>query len=149
MHLTPAEILEQWGKLCNLAHNRNASQYFGVCPRPAPGQDRAKHIRIVRVLWADIDCCTPEVSVTRCRVAGLPGPSIVVNSGHGVHLYWLLAEPFIVEDAFSALKVESVLRGIYSVIGADHTHDRSRILRLPGSWNRKRPQRHRAKALQN
>ena len=30
---------------------------------------------------------------------GVPPPSIVVHSGHGVHLYWILSEPVIIDDA--------------------------------------------------
>lgn len=81
------------------AAEERANLFFGVCPRPRKGCERAWHIRTVPALWADIDHCTPDEAVQRCEKAGLPRPSIIVNSGHGVHLYWLLVEPYVIDDA--------------------------------------------------
>ncbi len=82
--------------LCNL--------FFSTCPRFAPGDnagsyDKAYQIRVVRILWADVDDAPPVEAIERCKAAGLPEPSIVVASGRGAHLYWLLSEPFIIDDA--------------------------------------------------
>ena len=82
------------------AEQERTNVFFGVCPRHGPKQyDQAWQIRIVRVLWADIDHTTVDEALERCRTAGLPPPSIVVNSGHGVHLYWFLVEPYLIDDA--------------------------------------------------
>ena len=74
--------------------------FFGICPRHGTqGQyDQAWQIRTVRVLWADVDDGTPEEAIERCKAAGLPEPSIVVASGRGAHLYWILDEPIIIDD---------------------------------------------------
>lgn len=74
--------------------------FFAVCPRhDRDGQyDEAWQIRKVLVLWADIDDAKPEEAVERCKAAGLPPPSIVVSSGRGTHLYWLLTEPILIDD---------------------------------------------------
>jgi len=45
-----------------------------------------------RGLWADYDNVTLEEARARIKNAGLPEPSIYVNSGHGIHAYWLLEE---------------------------------------------------------
>ncbi len=50
-------------------------------------------------MWADLDNCTVEDAKQRCHDAGLPEPSIVIVSGHGIHLYWLLSEPYSIDDA--------------------------------------------------
>jgi hypothetical protein len=73
---------------------------IGVCPRFGNrGQfDLDWQIRKVRVLWTDIDHVTVEVALERVRRAGLPDPSIVVNSGNGAHLYWLLALAYEIDD---------------------------------------------------
>src|SRR5262249_31414446 len=63
-------------------------------------------IRTVRVLWADLDHCMPDEALERCRSASLPEPSIVVRSGAGVHLYWLLDEPFLIDDVGEPPPVE-------------------------------------------
>ena len=75
--------------------------FFGVCPRFKPGgkYDLAWQIRTVRTLWADVDDCSVDESLKRCEQAGIPWPSIAVNSGHGTHLYWFLDKPFSIDDA--------------------------------------------------
>jgi hypothetical protein len=88
-----------WSWLSTRAATARANLFFGVCPRPKKGCDRAWHIRTVRALWADLDHCTPGETLKRCEKAGLPRPSIITNSGNGVHLYWLLTEPYLIYDA--------------------------------------------------
>ena len=80
--------------LQRLAVDEYANAFFGVCPRGAVRLGKAEHIHIVRVLWADLDGgCTPDEAKHRFKEAGLPPPAICVNSGHGVHLYWILGQP--------------------------------------------------------
>jgi hypothetical protein len=76
--------------------------FCGVCPRlgPAGRYDLSWQIRIVRVLWADLDYCTVAEALQRCQDTGLPRPSIVVRSGNGVHLYGILSEPFSIDDVW-------------------------------------------------
>jgi hypothetical protein len=161
------------------AGTTGSNQFFGVCPRlkDEEGFDLACQIPVVRVLWADLDHCTPEEAKLRCEAAGLPPPSIIVHSGHGVHLYWLLDEPVVIDGAISepiykrfedvkgkwraiyyclrgedqeevrlrpgdllspkAQEVQGVLQGIAGRVGGDHTQDLARLLRLPGTLNRK------------
>jgi hypothetical protein len=85
--------------LLRAAARHRGNVFFGVCPRPdlhvktRGGRetfDCAFQIRIVVTLWADLDHCPPDEAVERCRAAGLPRPSIIVSSGNGTHLYWLL-----------------------------------------------------------
>src|SRR5690606_12993585 len=70
--------------------------FFGVCPRfdERGKYEKAWQIRTVRALWADIDHATVEDVVTRIVAVGLPRPSLIISSGNGVHVYWLLAEPY-------------------------------------------------------
>jgi hypothetical protein len=142
--------------------------------------DMAWQIRTVRVLWTDIDHITVDEARERVAKAGVPPPSISVNSGNGVHLYWLLDSPYLIDDAGDPPAVETewtqkadgrkkpqkhvvengdrvyldqrrhvsrlspkaehiqdVLAGIAKAVGGDHTTDLSRLLRLPGTLNRK------------
>lgn len=188
-HFTAGRINEaQLAMLHDGAAREYANLFFGVCPRVGRGGfDLAWQIRTVRLLWSDVDNCTPEEALDRCRRAGLPEPSIVISSGNGVHLYWVLAEPLRIDDVGAppqihqewielkgrkravdyfvdpqgervylqhsstgkpipanrpamspkAVLVQDVLKGIAAKIGGDHTTDLSRLLRLPGTWNRK------------
>ena len=158
------------------------NQFFGVCPRVAyEGRfDLAWQIRTVRCLWADIDNCDVAVALERVASVSLPYPTAVVNSGNGVHLYWRLDQPFVIDDAGpsipvhiepiqsdesrkkarryvlegkdrvyldqrhhltklspKALQIQDILAGIAEAIGGDHTTDLTRLLRVPGTYNRK------------
>jgi hypothetical protein len=158
------------------------NQFFGVCPRVADqGRfDLAWQIRTVRCLWADIDNCDVSVALERVASAALPYPTAVVNSGNGVHLYWRLDQPFVIDDAGpsipvhiepinsgesrkkarryvlegndrvyldqrhhltklspKALQIQDILAGIAEAIDGDHTTDLTRLLRVPGTYNRK------------
>ena len=105
----PVLMLGAIPTLLRTAEQHQANLYFGVCPRVGPrGRfDLAWQIRTVRVLWADIDHVTIEEALARVRAAGLPEPSIVVNSGNGVHLYWILDVAYLIDDAGPAIPVET------------------------------------------
>lgn len=182
---SPASLDTRLGRIKARSGQERTNIFFGVCPRHGSQHfDQAWQIRKVRCLWADIDHVTVEEALERCRAAGLPQPSIVVNSGNGVHLYWLLVEPYLIDDAGGdpipvytefedqgpakkkkprkyiidpttqerlyldvkanvpplsrkAQFVQDVLAGLASKIGGDHTTDLSRLLRIPGTKNRK------------
>jgi P4 family phage/plasmid primase-like protien len=165
------------------------NSFFGVAPRYARGDsatyELAWQIRTIRALWSDIDD-TPDVAtaVAKCGQVSLPPPSIVVSSGHGAHLYWLLDSPYLIDDydppapypvfaefhdqgegkkkakksfylngsperlyldvpthkphlSPKARYIQDALSGIAVAVGGDHTHDLTRILRLPDTLNRK------------
>lgn len=66
-----------------------------------------------------------------------PAPSVIVDSGGGIHAYWLLREPWLLDSDEARQAAEIVQRvWVQQVIGADKTvHDLVRILRVPGTRN--------------
>jgi hypothetical protein len=63
-------------------------------------------------------------------------PSVVINSGGGVHCYWLLKEPVMVNGNLEALKdVQS--RWVEFTGGDKGAKDLARVLRVPGTLNHK------------
>jgi len=166
-----------------LGEKSHANIFFGVCPRfGSDGKyDKAWQIRNVRCVWADLDGVSVEEAVKRCHKNQVPMPTVVVSTGNGVHFYWKLSEPFLIDDvpdplpilrsrtlknargksesviidptngkkeipysaniappmSNKALHIQSIMQGINAVIGGDHTKDLSRILRVPGTANRK------------
>jgi hypothetical protein len=62
-------------------------------------------------------------------------PSIIVNSGHGIHAYWRLLDPVSVTALEDRSHFEATVKGFASALGGDTTHDCTRLLRLPGTWN--------------
>ena len=178
----PAVVSVTIRQLLIASETGRTNLFFGVCPRlGGKGRfDLAWQIRTVRALWTDIDHITVEEALERVANSTLPTPSIVVNSGSGTHLYWLLNAPYLIDDVGDPPPVETewaktpdgqkkprkyvvengekvyldqrphvsrlspkaehlqgVLAGIAKTLGGDHTTDVSRLLRLPGSLNRK------------
>jgi len=108
--------------------------YFGVVPRTRASGRAEDCAPDTQVLIADID----NKSVGGTHLAALMRvgalnltPSIIVDSGNGLHCYWLLRklEPFG--------QVKPLMQGLQSAIGSDHVHDAPRVLRLPGTHNHK------------
>jgi hypothetical protein len=112
-----------------IPQNRNV--YFGVFAR-GRRSGNADAATTTGALWADYDKVTLEEVQERIRLAGLPEPSIFVNSGHGIHAYWLLTER-VGEEAIPLLKA------IVGATGADPIPAHmAGLMRLPGSMNVKR-----------
>jgi putative DNA primase/helicase len=109
LYLEPKDLTfpSTWERMLRVSQEHKANLFFGVCPRFKGGKfDLAWQIRTVRALWLDIDHCSADEALQRVEAAGLPRPTIVVSSGNGVHLYWVLAEPFLIDDAGDPLPVQ-------------------------------------------
>ena len=120
--------------------------YIGACPRKAHGTpgvsakdctperpcgkcDRC--VVICRSLFADFDGITSEEVMRIIDEATLPPPTAEVDSGHGCHVYWRLAEPLTDMGLFTQYQ-----RAIIAVVHSDPViHNPSRIMRLVGTMN--------------
>lgn len=103
-------------------------------------------IDVVAVTHADSNLFPDVASVikmleTEIKPRGLY-PNIVVSSGYGVHLYWILERCIITksdsekQDARNILiKIQSIVRNCSNGYTVDKTGDLSRMLRVPGSKN--------------
>lgn len=113
------------------------NMYFGVCTHSKPGPSK-NDVCTGFAAWADIDLGSTILnekmkiidSIIKNRL--LLHPSIVVDSGNGVHLYWLLTEPTNNLDL-----LERTCRNLGIIVGGDEVFDRTRIMRVPGSLNTK------------
>lgn len=109
-----------------------------------------ENARAIKSFWLDLDCgvgkdypdqkaaCLAVVQLT--KTVGLPTP-LVVNSGNGIHCYWVL------EKAISAAmwkKVACLFSGVVSHVGiltdSQCTTDEARVLRPVGTHNHKHGQ---------
>ncbi len=118
--------------------------YFGVCPRERmkPGPEFVKYLL---VLWADVnigsdghkegrqDFQGPREAAKAIREFPRP-PSIMVSSGHGVHLYWLLATPVELSDQE---RVKRALDNINEQLGNREESSLDAFMRLPDTVNTK------------
>ena len=132
--------------------------YFGVgLVRGQPaGRGKAEDVAAIGALWADVDLADPvhqgkplpaSVDDVRNMLARLPhAPSMLVHSGHGVHAYWLLKEPWVFEDDAEREQGARLAKGWHGTVCAaaqalgwhlENLGDLARVLRLPGTLNHK------------
>lgn len=104
--------------------------YFGVYQKGFRYSGKAENCKFTNAIYLDFDKMTlPEIN-NRLKKENLPKPSIIVNSGNGYHLYWLLSKP--------AYDVSSLLKRMATKTGADiKATDKARILRFPDTLNYK------------
>lgn len=123
--------------------------YFGVCPRSKlEGRfgGKEENVKQVNCLWVDLDCQWKEKKDEPTREERLRrlkdfkfSPSVVVDSGHGYHCYWLLKEPYQIKNNEDKLKMKGYTKGLTIALNGDSSFDLSRILRVPGTKNLKDP----------
>lgn len=148
---------QRWIKAADLPsivpelENRNRSGqnvYVGANPRNAPGTpgikkkdctaDRpcgacAKCVALARCLFVDFDGISVDEALRRIDEAGLAWPTVIMESGHGVHFWWRLDEPLADLDGWTGQQ-----KAVIGKISSDATiHDPPRIMRLPGFLNTK------------
>jgi len=120
--------------------------YWGLAEmqRPKKGRGKEEDVLSVRATWIDIDAVDenedrdPQLALEGLDhyvAAGrVPAPSAIVASGGGAHAYYFLAEPATGDDLQLLKKVNLELA---ERVGGDHCHDLTRMLRMPGTVNRK------------
>jgi hypothetical protein len=118
--------------------------FIGVNPRLDFGRRGNTGVQVVRTIWVDFDgrhlAATDKASqvaeaLARVAKVGLPTPTIVNFSGHGVHLYWRFLEPVTDFDRWNAL-IDGLVTTLNSCTGAKGL---DRIMRLPEFMNHKPP----------
>lgn len=114
---------------------------------------KATEIAGIAALWIDLDVnggpegkkgsfATHDAAIAAAKK--LAEPTVVVDSGYGVHAWWVLSEPWLFstpkqrEDAARlAAQWQAAARVLNPGVLIDATHDLARILRVPGTVNRK------------
>jgi len=116
--------------------------FFGVCPRQRMHVGK-EHIRYIGALWAGLDIGPGgysglnnnfvDVAEAREVIEAISlKPSIIVQSGRGFHLYWLLHSQKKIPDVEA---VESLLRKLNDHFRCPSPVGLESTLRLPGTWN--------------
>jgi len=118
--------------------------YYTVA-RLRPGAARSKEtVTATHWMWAEIDykdhpILSSEEILRRVKSIPLPA-SLVILSGHGVHLLWQLREPEDASPGEGQRRVEDALRLACAYVGGDpNVAEASRLLRLPNSHNSRIP----------
>jgi hypothetical protein len=117
------------------ANRPRCNIYFGVAPRTTAGKGDRQHCAGLNCLYCDIDFkLTPEdIARDVLRNFCLP-PSAIVETGGGIHGYWLLSDFLKFPEHFE--QARSLLRRLCITLGADiAAAEPVRILRFPGTSN--------------
>jgi hypothetical protein len=139
--------------------DRGQDVYTGVYTLPEPlaqGRGLAEQAGGLVGLWADIDVAGPGHSeahvlpptrreAIRIVEALGPEPSLVVDSGGGLHVWWLFREPWIfadrdrIEARHLAARWNDTIRSVALQMGyhADATKSIVQVLRVAGTLNQK------------
>jgi len=109
--------------------------YVGVHPRKSKNRGD-ENVASIRCHFADWDGMkSPQTAFEACKQAGVPSPSLIVQSGNGFHGYWLIDNEIDPEDYTGYQK------GLAVALGADSSvSNPERIMRVPGFWNMKDPE---------
>ena len=145
---------------CKVASKLSETQnvYFGMglIQGTPTGRGKQEDIAGIAALWADVDfageahagkALPADDADFQQLLAELPlRPSLIVDSGHGRHLYWLLQEPWLFTDANDRAHAARVAKGWHEVVcnaaqrlgwSLENLGDLTRVLRLPATINRK------------
>lgn len=119
------------GRRCRDVPGTPLNIYCSSNPRARVGGTTGADVRLARSLYADLERLGVEAALRACEDARLPSPTMAVNSGHGVHLFWRLTEPMLDLGLWTAAQ-----KALIGVLGSDPAiHDPARVMRLPGFVN--------------
>ncbi len=129
------DIEDMAGVMAHCAEYQKVNLYFGVATRDGKAGCKENIVHIPCV-WCDVDFKDIPREVVAQRLKKFPfRPSIIVKSGGGIHLYWFLKEPAEQGDIEA---IEDINHRIADQLGGDHNAcDAARVLRVPGTKNRK------------
>lgn len=112
----------------------------GEVKEPMFVRAQKRYICAVNCLYGEFDVKvygSKAAIAEHIATAPWPMPSVIVDSGGGLHAYWLLREPWLLVSDDTRQAAEIVQRlWVQQVVGADPSvHDLVRILRVPGTRN--------------
>lgn len=132
----PETFIEKSSVIIEYCRRHRLGCFFGVLPRVEKGRGTGDAVESGGVCWTDIDDKdhggSRETVWTLVRNLPVP-PSVVVESGGGLHLY------FFLNAEYPSDEIAEMNERIAKIAGGDHCHDKARILRLPTSYHQKDP----------
>ena len=107
------------------------------------GRGTEKDTAGTMTLWVDLDTYKTPFSKQEVfdRIVDgfgtIPAPSMIVDSGNGLQVYWFLS--LICVDADIIKQVNKSIATAMKHLGGDSTFSTAQLLRIPGTTNRKDP----------
>jgi len=143
-YVTQASLIEA----ANQGDSTGCDVYFALSTFVTDKTRKANNISQVKSLFLDLDCGPGKPYPTQkdavvalqsfCKTCALPTPSAIVNSGRGIHVYWVLSKPHTREQwlpVAEGLKAACAAHGLHA--DPTVTADAARILRIPNTHNYK------------
>ena len=131
--------------------NAGTDAYFACAEYLTPDNRTAANTSGAYAFWLDLDVGEKKntdgkgyatigdarQAVERfCKDAGLPSPTHIVNSGGGLHVYWVLVQVVDREKwQKHAMKLKALARKLCLRADDSRTADIASILRIPGTLN--------------
>ena len=138
------------GQVADVAKNLDKEGYdvyFALSTFKDSNSRKVPNVKHVNTLFLDLDCGvgkdyeTQEKAISAlkdfCKKLSLPKP-LLVNSGRGVHVYWVLSEPIGLDDwlpVADKLKHQCTQHNLLADPAV--TADAARVLRVPETHNYK------------
>jgi KaiC/GvpD/RAD55 family RecA-like ATPase len=129
----PTELPGHGDDLARLNADDDIEPCFGANPRRKVGGRTDEDVAAARCIFADFDHTDVDDVIEKISECGMPLPTLLINSGHGVHAYWRLTEPMT-----DMAKWRSIQAALAKCLGSDGAvKNPSRVMRLPGMMNLK------------
>lgn len=107
---------------------QDTNVYVGVFERSRKKGDK-HNVKATNVLYLDFDDVDLDTIHYQIDMHKIPQPSMIIDSGHGYHVYWKLDKP-------AGREVEPVLKTLQTTLNADpKAVDVARVLRVPDTMN--------------
>jgi hypothetical protein len=140
---------EELDKIAEKFVYQNKNVFF-ACAKFGEQDNRTKdNVSGIRSLWLDLDCGAAKAEAGKgyadqeaglvalrgfCKKASLPRP-IIVDSGYGLHVYWLIEEVLQRHQWEPLAKRLKELCDENELIVDPAVFEASRVLRIPGTFN--------------
>lgn len=113
--------------------------YFGPATRKTRDSGKLENCGTLSVLFIDIDFKDISEAKARVLIERFPyKPSIIIHSGGGLHIYWLLREPLDLQAPEDCTRAKNLLRRLALALGGDlSSAEPARVLRIPRTLNHK------------
>lgn len=136
----PAECDTNWYISVHPTSAIPPTNAHGEIKPPHAVRAQKRYISAINCLYAEFDAKTygsKDAIQEHITGAAFPAPSVIVDSGGGLHGYWLLDTPYMIETDDQRQCAELLQRSwVQQVVSGDPSvHDLVRILRVPGTVN--------------
>jgi len=125
----PKTIFLTIPELMNYPTPLDTNVYVGIFQRGIKGNGKTESCSITNAIYLDFDDMELTEIHYRIDQGGFPQPSMIVDSGHGYHVYWLLDKP-------ASHEIKPLLDELVDVLHADFkAKDIARVFRVPDTMN--------------